>query len=183
MMKNTEIEYGGVAKFFHWLIFLLILFNIVLGYIAPLFPKPSQGNLIYVHKINGLTILLLVILRLVWALINIKPKPPSLTSLLEKIAVKTVHGLMYVAMFFIPISGWIFSTAAGYPPTIFGIKFGFPGIPKSKVIDDIGFDIHATFVIILLILIGIHLLASLKHHFYDRDGTFLRMLPFYRRKP
>lgn len=175
MFKNTEDEYGSVAKFFHWLIFILITINIILGLIGAYASKSTQAIVIPLHKQNGLLILLLVFLRLVWFCLNIKPQ--LIATKLERFTVWFVHGLLYVTIIALPISGWIFSTAENHPIKIFGAKLYFPGIPISKAIGDYGSTVHLVLAWILVALVSIHILAALKHHFYDRDNVLLRMLP------
>lgn len=176
-IMNTKSEYGSIAKFFHWLIVLLIIINLTLGFSFGVISSEAQDKLVPIHQMIGLSILLLVVLRLLWALINIKPRLPTATARWERAAIWTVHGLLYVVLIAMPLSEWIFSTAQDHPPGIFGLSFPFPGIPLSDAIGDWGFTIHQTLAWVLMILIVIHILAALKHHFYDRDHIFVRMLP------
>jgi cytochrome b561 len=96
MFKNTQTSYGSVAKLFHWTIFILVAFMLFLGFFMDDIEKPLRGAVINIHKILGLTILSLMILRLLWALIAM------------------------------PLSGWIGSVAAGYVPHFFGLSLGLP---------------------------------------------------------
>src|ERR1700722_20116700 len=108
---NTSTAYGVVAKFFHWLIFILIVGMLVVGYLLEDVPKDWQRTVYNMHKLTGLTLLCLVMLRLVWALINKKPALPPSTSLFEKMGERLVHGLLYVALIAMPLAGWIGATA------------------------------------------------------------------------
>src|SRR5580692_601781 len=96
--RNTSTTYGSVAKFFHWLIFILVFFMIILGYFLDDIPKEYKGSVINVHKWIGLTILTLMILRAAWALTNPKPVLPGITAPWEKSVERSVHLLLYLVI-------------------------------------------------------------------------------------
>ena len=75
MMKNTAITYGVVAKSFHWLLFLMLTFSIVAGNFLASLPKGAEKlQVAGVHKSFGVVLLMLILLRLVWRLINEIPR-------------------------------------------------------------------------------------------------------------
>ncbi len=174
-LRNTSSQYSGISKFLHWLIFILVLVQILLGFF---WDDTGSFNFTAIswHKSLGLTILCLVVLRLAWVLTN--PKPTLLnTPAWQRLAAKTIHGLLYLSLIGMPLSGWIGLTAGGKPPQPFGIPLPFPGIQANKVLANISFEVHKFLGFILVGLIALHILAALKHHFIDKDDVLIRMLP------
>jgi len=175
-LSNNKTGYGSVAKFLHWLIFLLVLIMLPLGYfMQDIADKSLQGQVINVHKLIGLSILVLMILRGLWALSNVKPALHHLPTW-QRLGERAVHWLIYIALITMPIVGWIGSSAAGYYPHLGSLRFALP-VPRSKEIDDVSFSIHNTLAIVIIVLISIHILAALYHYFVKKDNVLQRMLP------
>ena len=133
---------------------------------------------ITMHKLSGMMILALMTVRLLWALQNVKPELPEAMPTWERIAERAVHGILYLALFLMPISGWIMSTAAGRPPGYYNVfNIPLPGIPQSEAIGGFFNTMHKTLAWVLVIFVTIHILAALKHHIINKDNTLRRMLP------
>ena len=171
---NTATTYGVVAKFFHWLIALLVIVMLCVGFTLDSIPKESRGFVINIHKLTGLTILLLVLLRLGWSLINTKPM--LIVTVWEKLAERTVHGLLYAALIAMPLLGWVGSSAGGRFPHIGSVQFALP-VPQDKALKDWAFEWHGIIGWTIVVLVCIHVLAALYHHFIRRDDVLRRMLP------
>ncbi len=169
MLKNTSHSYGSLTKWFHWGIVILVLLMFLSGYFDLL---PMN-----IHKLMGLSILSLMVLRIIWRLCNPTPELPPHVTKLERILSHSVQGLLYLALLAMPLSGWILATAAGYFPHIGSVNLPMPGIPSSQNLSDWADNIHVTLAVIILVLIGLHFVGALKHYFIDRDGILQRMLP------
>lgn len=180
MLKNTIDTYGSVAKFLHWLIALLIIGMLIFGFLLDYVPKPLQEQLIGLHKSIGLTILLLLLLRLIWRFFNIQPVYPITIAPWEQIAARSVHYCFYIAIFLMPMTGWLMSSFGGHPVNFWGlINVAFP-VQANKVLDDKFFTAHQTIAWIIIALLVVHIAAALKHHFIEKNNIFKRMLPGYR---
>jgi len=180
-LRNTLNTYGSVAKFFHWLIFLLLFCMILYGYFLTNFgdawiAKENQSVAYDIHKLTGLAVLILMLLRGLWSLINPKPLLPLNTPLYQRIAERVVHYLLYATVIAMPLAGWVGSVAAGRPPYIGNFKFNLP-IEQSKPLVETAFFIHNNLAIFLIILFVIHVAAALYHHFIKKDDILRRMLP------
>lgn len=173
-IKNSASTYGSVAKFFHWLIFVLLLFMVILGYCLDDVPKLYRPFATNLHKLTGLLILLLMLLRAAWALINPKPLLPNARAW-EYWAAYSVHGLLYVTVIAMPLVGWIASNAADHPPYLGHIVFSLP-IAQNKALADAAFDLHGNLAIAIIILFVIHVLAAFYHYFIKKDDVLQRML-------
>ncbi|HEV2524331.1 MAG TPA: cytochrome b [Gammaproteobacteria bacterium] len=179
--KNSESRYGVISKVFHWSIALLILVQFYLVYWKSwVLPEKSAIANFYInglHKPIGVVVLLLAIFAVTWQVNNRKPSYPLNMPNWEKQSALFVQSVLYLTLFAMPISGLIMSTAAGYPPSFFGL-FQFPQfIAKNKLIANVFFDIHAITGYIIIALVILHVAAALKHHFIDRDNILKRMLP------
>ncbi|SRR5579883_193023 len=174
--RNTSTSYGSIAKFFHWLIFLLLLFMVIYGFLLGDIPKDYQPTAYNFHKLLGLTILALMILRALWAGINPKPALPFGTPSWERGVERGMHFLLYVIVMAMPLAGWIGSVAGGRPPHIGNLNITLP-IAQNKPLAETLFDLHNNLAIILIILVSLHILAALYHHFIKRDDILRRMLP------
>jgi len=177
-LTNTNQSYGSIAKFFHWLTALLVIILLIAGYfMGDIGDKSLKLQVFNLHKLFGLTVLALIILRLLWRWTNPVPLLPPEMALWERTLEKTVKAFFYIALFVMPLSGWIFSTAAGHPPHLGDYTLAAPFIPLSKTLADQIFNIHATFAVIIIGLLCLHIAGALKHHFINKDNVLLRMLP------
>lgn len=183
MLKNTLDSYGSVAKFLHWLIALLILTVLAVGFIMTGLPKtPDTFRVIGWHKSLGITVLTLVALRLLWKSMNIYPALPAALSMVEKLLAHLGHGFLYALMIAMPLSGWMMSSAAGFTVSVFGwfllpnLVAPDPALKRTLV------ELHGTLAWALIGMIALHVLAALLHHFYYKDDVLLRMLPFVKRR-
>ncbi|RDI46482.1 cytochrome b [Aquicella lusitana] len=176
-LRNTVSTYGSVAKFFHWLIFLLLFFMIVFGFFLEDLPKDYQPVAYNLHKLTGLTILALMVLRGFWALVNPKPALPADTLAWQRMAERIVHFLFYVAVITMPLAGWIGSVAGGRPPHLGDFKFTLP-IEQNKALAEAAFELHGIVAIVIIVLFVIHVTAALYHHYIKRDDVLRRMLPY-----
>jgi len=173
-LRNSAYEYGHLAKIFHWLIFILLAFMIVYGYFLDDIPKPYQPAAYNIHKLTGLLILVLMLLRGSWALINIKPTLPA-NHRWENLTERTVHGLLYIVVIAMPLAGWIGSTAAGHPPRLGSFNMLLP-IVQNKAVANVAFTLHGYLAIAIIVLVSIHVLAALFHHCVRKDNVLRRMI-------
>jgi cytochrome b561 len=179
MLKNTLQKYGSVAKFFHWVIALLIIGMLCIGfYMDSLGNSPGRFKLVGWHKSVGISILLLAVLRLTWKFVTISPPLPNWMSKLDRFAAHSAHMLLYVIMLVMPLSGWAMSSAMGYHVSVFGL-FTLPDLIAPD--KDAGHTLsvfHGYLAWVIVAVVTLHALAALLHHFYYRDTILRRMLPF-----
>src|SRR3989442_7276658 len=99
MLRNTADSWGAPAKWFHWIMAALILAQIALGVTAASWRvSPAKLELFFWHKSNGMLILALVALRLLWRLANLAPELPSGMPARVRAAARSSHFLLYVLM-------------------------------------------------------------------------------------
>src|SRR5690606_10864805 len=113
-IRSDATHWGSLAKFFHWTIVLLILAQGILGLVMVELPRKPDVVAVYTfHKSLGLTILALALLRLGWRLFDRRPLDPPTMPHWQGIAARLGHALLYVLLFAVPLSGWLFDSATG----------------------------------------------------------------------
>lgn len=175
---NSTERFGAVAKFLHWITALAVLGMFPLAWWMTDLSLGLQKLQAYNwHKSIGVTILAVVSVRLLWRLINPRPRFLGPPGWQERLAA-TVHGLMYVCLFTMPFLGWFGSAAANTPVTVFGLLLLPQPIAPDRELAELFEEAHETVGSVLMVLILLHVAGALKHHLVDRDATLRRMLPF-----
>jgi cytochrome b561 len=170
-------RYTFTAILLHWLIALLILGTAALGlYMVDLKLSPWKLKLYSWHKWIGVTIWLLVLARIAWRATHRPPAPPPMPAW-QRAASTVSHMLLYVLMVAIPITGWLFSSASGFPVVYLGVIQLPDLVAKDKEFAELFQSWHATLNWTLLAVVALHALAAVKHHLVDRDTVLHRMLP------
>lgn len=176
MVKNNSNGYGLIAIFLHWFMALGILFLFGLGlYMVELsYYDPWYRDSLELHKSLGIMLLMMFFIRLVWRWSNTSPDISG--SLLEKKVAHVAHKALYGLMLVIMVTGYLISTADGRSINVFGL-FDFPALTFSiENQEDTAGEIHWLLAWSLILLVALHALAALKHHFINKDGTLVKML-------
>jgi len=171
-------RYTATAIAFHWLLALLILGMIAFGfYVHGLRLSPLRLRLVNWHKWAGVTIFLLVVLRLAWRATHPPPPLPATMSAPLRAAATGLHYALYALMLLIPLSGWVMSSAKGLQTVWFGVVPLPNLVARDPVLGDRLLGLHGALNLTLLVLLAGHVAAALKHHWIDRDDVLARMLP------
>jgi cytochrome b561 len=188
-MFNSQTRYGAVAMTLHWLMAIAIITLLVVGkYMVDLPDQdPNKFALYQLHKSSGLAVLALSVARVLWRLANVVPPLPASTPVWQRWAADASHFLFYVLIIVIPLSGWAVASASplGIPIVWFG-QFEVPYLPglqgaaDQKATEEFFEGIHELLGNLMILLLIVHVLAALKHQFWDRDTILRRMLPFTR---
>jgi cytochrome b561 len=171
-------HYTSVAKSLHWLMALMIFGLLALGfYMSDLPLSPEKLQLYSWHKWAGITVFVLVWLRLVWRITHCPPALPGSMSPLMQLGAHAGHLLLYVLMIAIPLSGWLMSSAKGVQTVWFGVLPLPDLLAKDKALGQLLAQMHEALSMGLLLLIAGHAVAAFFHHFFHKDDTLRRMLP------
>jgi cytochrome b561 len=175
-------NYSKTAIALHWLLALMIIGSFGFGlYMTELPVSPQRLKLINWHKWAGVTILFLSALRLLWRLTHPAPPLPDTMPAWQRTASHVSHWGMYALFFAVPLIGWAYSSAAGFPIVWFGVLPLPDWVPKDRELAEAIKPFHELAAWALMLIVIVHVLAALKHHFVDRDGVLARMLPFVSR--
>lgn len=171
-------RYGVVAQALHWLTAALILGMFGLGvYMVRLPLGLEKFNLYQLHKWVGITIFGLAALRLLWRLWHPAPPLPAAMPAWERAAAKASHALLYTLLFVQPVIGFLQSNAANFPVVLWGVlplpALIGPDEPLSQTL----LQVHHFGAFLFMLLVLVHALAALRHHFLLHDDVLRRMLP------
>lgn len=172
-------RYTKPAMLLHWLTALLIVAAFSLGLVMVDIPGFTPSKLKYYswHKWLGVTVFALAVLRVLWRKANRPPPPPAGMPQWQVKAADAMHVLLYVLIFAVPLSGYLYTTAAKVPVVYLGL-FQIPALFEGNAeLKALFKPVHYWLTMSLAALVAVHVLAALKHHFIDRDGVLKRMLP------
>ena len=180
-LGNSKERYGAIAMLFHWSMAALLIGLAALGlYMIGL---PDVGfttlkvTLVIYHKEFGLLAFALLALRLSWRITHVLPGLVEAMPQWQQIAAQFLQLLLYALIAALPISGYLMSSAAGIPVSLFGVAT----LPDLVHRSDDEFRryaiIHQWLAYLLMACVIAHIAAALKHHFVDKDRTLRKMLP------
>lgn len=178
-------RYTPLAIALHWVLGLAVLLMFASGlYMADLPISPLRLKLYNWHKWAGVTFLALSVLRLLWRLTH---RPPGLPQAITRTmstwqvrAYRATHYLMYALFIAVPLIGWVYSSATGFPIVWFG-QIQLPDlVAPDKAVAEMVKPLHELSAFVLVGLACVHIAAALKHQWIDRDGLLDRMLPGHR---
>jgi cytochrome b561 len=189
-IRNTADNYGSIAKWLHWMTALLFLGAYMSVYYRHWFTEaktPENWNALQLHFSIGVTVAVIVVLRVVWRLTNRQPTLEPGTQL-EHLAAHLGHYALYALMIIMPLTGYLGTGANTEYFFLFDIpKFEDTQLFTSLVQDGLGLTfkafekpidfIHKDILGAWLawILIAGHALAALYHHRIKRDRTLRKM--------
>ena len=177
-LKNDSDTWGSASIALHWLTAALVLGMAVAGLtMTDMVNSPAKLQVYGLHKSFGVTILGLTVLRLAWRLASGTPEPVAGTPRWQDAIARMTHGALYVLLLAVPISGWWFNSAAGFPLRWFGLI----QLPKLTTFDPaikaLARETHETLFWVLACVVFAHAAAALWHHYRLRNRTLSRMLP------
>jgi len=174
--RNTSESWGLVMRALHWLMAVLFLLQLTIGWIAGQMARsPAKIDVMTGHKSLGISLLILAVVRLIWRLLNPRPQALEGTHAWEARVSQMVHISLYFLLFALPLSGWLAASTSIVP-----WKFWWM-IPWPKIADpdpalhEMAETAHNLLIWFLLGLLALHIGAALRHHFIKRNRVLLRM--------
>jgi len=169
-------SYDLGTKIFHWLIFILVAAQYLVGEFMPHIGRNAQNaGLIAVHIGLGGFILPVIVMAIVWRVLHPVPQLPELPPW-QRIAATLTHWLLYGLILGMALLGWSATNFRGWNVTIFGIDLPMLANKGDRWAHTAG-DIHTLLVNVLLALVALHVVAALFHHFVKHDRVMRRILP------
>ena len=177
-LKNPIDRWGPVSQSLHWLIVALIVVMAYLGLTMTDLPNnPHKLKIYALHKSIGITILMLVSLRVSWRMYAGAPRTLATMPVWQERIAAITHWALYGLLFALPISGWVVNSAAGFPLRWFGLV-NLPSIArKDEALHTLAVSAHQFLFWTLIALALTHAAAAFYHHLFEQDTTLMRMLP------
>ena len=170
-------RYTSVAQNLHWITPPIVLAQVAIAWVMlSLPPNAAQGGFLFsLHKSIGITIWLLIALRLTWRFTHPAPPPgPEMPHWMDLVG-RTTHWLMYLVLFAMPISGYVMSAMSSHGVQFWGLPL--PSLPKVDAIQKLAVLGHSTAQWALYALVLLHVAATAYHVAVRRDGLLQRMIP------
>ena len=179
-MNPVALRYHLLARVLHALLGLLLVGMFAVGlYMSDLPFSPLRLKLYNWHKWAGVVVLTLSLVRLLWRLASPPPKLPLAVlramPTWQRRAHSAAHLGLYLLFFAVPLLGWAYSSASGFPLVVFGAWPLPDWVPVNETLAGLLKPAHRFAAYALAGLVVLHVGASLKHHFVDRDGLLSRM--------
>lgn len=177
---NANNRYHTLSVVLHWVLGIGLIFVFCFGvYMADLPFSPQRLKLFNWHKWAGISILGLSVLRLVWRALHPAPAlPPSIEKAMpawQLLAHKATHVGLYALFFIVPLVGWAYTSAAGFPVVLFGMVQLPDLVSADKALAELIKPWHEISAFAMALLVVMHVAAALKHQLIDRDGLLERM--------
>jgi len=176
-LRNTESAYGKVTIIIHWLMVLMVISLLTVGFImADMDKGPARDAIFDLHKASGFILLLLALFRWYWTLSGQNPKSIEGMTKAEIGISHATKWTLLLLLLVMPITGVLMSMFFGHGIDVFGL-FKIPNMLSEN--EDFGEafeEIHEVLAYILIGIFSLHALAALKHHFMTKDNTLNRML-------
>jgi len=175
-MDQTN-KFSKLTVFLHWTIAWAMIGMVIFGLFLEEMPNTEEKYpLIALHKSIGVTVFLFALWRLVHRVRNGMPTMLGKQPAWQRKVAHGVLGILLLSTLLMPISGMMWSTGAGYGFAVWGIDVvAYSGVP-TEWMENLGHAIHGLLGKLLILIVLLHIAASLKHHFIDKDGTLKRML-------
>ncbi len=180
MNHAVAARYHLFARVLHVLLALALTGMFVVGlYMADLPFSPLRLKLYNWHKWAGMVVLAFSLLRLLWRFASPPPElPPAVRGAMPLWQLRA-HGVtllgLYLLFFVVPLLGWAYSSASGFPIVVFGLWPLPDWVPVNETLADVLKPVHRYAAYALAALVLVHVGAAFKHQFVDRDGLLSRM--------
>jgi cytochrome b561 len=180
-IENTRQRWGIVQQTLHWVVAAAIAVQLVVGFRMAGLPDgdPGRALLLPLHTTTGLSILALVLFRLYWRTSHPVPKLPDTLTPSEKGLAHATHHVLYALLITIPIVGYLLVSSHGMSIPFFNSKL--PAVIGESVQHQRALaGLHFAGAIVLLMVVGLHIAAAMRHAWSLRDGVMERMAPWLR---
>lgn len=172
------LRYGAVAQAFHWLTAVLVLVAFIYG------PGGSEQRVYsaardfdrQLHETLGLAVFAVVLLRLAWRVVDVRPDPPDVPRWMG-LASKAAQALLYALLLALPVTAVTGAWLEGHPLTLLAGARIAPPFSESHALGLTFASVHGWLGDAVMWLAGLHAAAALYHHFVRRDGVLRSMLP------
>ncbi len=180
--QHTSTRYGAVTQAIHWITALVVVAAFVYG------PGGSEQRVYapardldrQLHETLGMTVFVLVIARVLWRAVDIRPDPPPVSRWMGR-AATAVQVTLYVLLFAVPLTAIFGAWLEGHPLTLLqGVQVASP-IGTSHQLGTTLASVHGWLGDTILYVAGLHAAAGLFHHFVVKDGVLMSMLPRWSR--
>ena len=165
---NSQKEYGLLAKLFHWITFVILIAQIPFGfYLVGLEFSDRRIDLENIHILIGITVFYISLFRLIWKFFNSSPTEGNSFFKGQIFIAKANHFFLYLSIFTITISGVLKKLYMGEKLNFLFFRYGFD--KDNFQLADLYYEVHIYANYLLIVLVALHILAVIVHHFIFKD--------------
>ena len=165
---NSFSKYGLLAKLFHWITFIILILQIPFGfYLVGLEFSDRRIELENIHILIGITVFYITLFRLVWKFFNSSPTEGNSFFKGQIFIAKANHFFLYLSIFTITISGILKKLYMGEKLNFLFFSYGFK--KDNFQLADLYYEVHIYANYLLIVLVALHILAVIVHHFIFKD--------------
>ena len=165
---NSFSKYGLLAKLFHWITFIILILQIPFGfYLVGLEFSDRRIDLENIHILIGITVFYITLFRLVWKFFNSSPTEGNSFFKGQIFIAKANHFFLYLSIFTITISGILKKLYMGEKLNFLFFRYGFN--KDNFQLADLYYEVHIYANYLLIVLVAVHILAVIVHHFIFKD--------------
>ena len=165
---NSFGKYGLLAKLFHWITFIILILQIPFGfYLVGLEFSDRRIDLENIHILIGIIVFYITLFRLIWKFFNSSPSDGNSFFKGQIILAKVNHFLLYLSIFTITISGVLKKLYMGEKLNFLFFSYGFE--KDNFQLADLYYEVHIYANYLLIVLVVLHILAVIVHHFIFKD--------------
>jgi cytochrome b561 len=172
-LHDSADRYGLVTRLLHWSMAILLGWQFVTVIAHTAMEDSGLDKLLWsTHKPTGLLLMILVLIRLVWAVASHSRRPAAI-SLMAKLG----HASLYVLMFVIPFVALLRQYGSGREFVAFGTTF-MPGFSDGKIrwmIEPANL-LHGNLGWLLLVLVIGHVVMAFVHRRLSGEDVLTRMI-------
>jgi cytochrome b561 len=176
-MTTLRTRFAAPQRFLHWFMAACIISMLFIGVgmISTIAPK----YLIQVHKLLGIVILVLALIRLTLRAYYRAPALPADLPMPIRLAAELSQYIFYALMIGMPLIGWGMLSAASHPVILFGSVDLPPILPLNASLYSLLRRAHHFLALAFFGLILMHVAALLFHKLVRKDGIFEAMAPSF----
>ena len=172
---NSKNGYGLLAKLFHWVTLIVLIIQVPFGfYLVGMEFSDRRIDLENIHILIGISIFYFVLIRLIWKMINPRPKKWKEFFSGQNLIASFNHFLLYLSIFAITISGVLKKLYMGEKLNFLLFQYAFK--ETDFQLADSFYVIHIYANYLLLGLISLHILAVITHHFIFKEKILKKMI-------
>ena len=165
---NSQKEYGILAKLFHWISFVILIAQIPFGfYLVGLEFSDRRIDLENIHILIGITVFYITLIRLIWKFFNSSPTEGNSFFKGQILIAKANHFFLYLSIFTITLSGILKKLYMGEKLNFLFFRYGFD--KDNFQLADLYYEVHIYANYLLIVLVALHILAVIVHHFIFKD--------------
>lgn len=166
-LKNSNTQYGLIARMLHWSsVAMLLTIIVVASQFKDQAPGPEKFELISRHSSLGIMLLMLMIARLTWRNLNPNPIHSYHIKTWQKLLAISLHRSIYIIIITQCLLGILMLLTGGETIHFFDAFELPPLLEKAHPIHETVLGFHYLISVMIYPLFAIHITAAIYHQVF-----------------